>query len=222
MASVHVAISTVADGSMYSPQHPDGAAEIAARETWFAKQNLALPDATRVAITYDVDNFCEYRIVGEHDKADGMRGEASARADALITATPGHILFLPVADCVATTLFDAERGVLMLSHLGRHSLEQHGGIRSVEFLVKQYDVNPAKLQVWLSPAPGKQVYPIHKLNGQGMKEAVYEQLLAAGVLRDNINDEAVDTAVDDRYFSYSEYLKGNKPEGRFAMLAVMQ
>lgn len=207
---------------MYSPQHPGGEAEIAAREAWFAQQGLALAAASRVAITYDVENFCEYRIVTANDEGDGMRGEASARADALVTTTPGHVLFLPVADCVATTIFDEEQGVLMLSHLGRHSLEQQGGTRSVEFLVKHFSVTPSRLKIWLSPAPGKQVYPIHKLNGQGMKEAVYEQLLSAGIRLENIIDEDIDTAISDDYFSYSEYLKGNKPEGRFAMLAVMQ
>lgn len=217
-----VAISEVKDGSMYTPTDQSNKQGIENRTAWLRTRGVALGDATRLHISYDTDDFCRYRIVDESDKGDGMKSAGSQFADALVTTTPGLALFLPVADCVALTLFDEEHGVLMLSHLGRHSLEQQGGVKSVEFLVKNYNTRPGSLKVWLGPAPSKEAYPIFKLDNQGMKEAVFQQLQKAAVSLANITDNPADTATDDRYFSYSEFLKGNKPEGRIAMVAVMQ
>ncbi len=222
MYSARVAISKVQDGTMYIPTEQENASVITNRAIWLEKQGIALDDTTRVHISYDQDDFCRYRIVDAAQKGEGMRDGAGELADALVTTVPGQALFLPVADCVATTLFDPEYGVLMLSHLGRHSLEQDGGACSVAFLVETFGSKPEHIKVWLSPAPSKESYPIFKLDGSGMKEAVFEQLQRAGVLLENIIDNPADTAASDDYFSHSEFAKGNKSvEGRFAMVAVM-
>ena len=220
--NAHVALSEVSDGSMYTPQDQEDAVVIKNRTTWLQKQDIELNDTVRVHIAYDGDDFCRYRIVDASNKGEGMEG-LGVTSDALVTTTPGLALFLPVADCVATTLFDPEHNVLMLSHLGRHSLEQQGGLKSVRFLQEAFGVNPEQLKVWLSPAPNKAVYPIFTLNGQGMKEAAFEQLQTAGVRTENIIDNPADTATNDAYYSHSEFLKGNKTsDGRFAMIAVMR
>lgn len=222
MRSIQVALSEVADGSMYQPSDQTNQAVIAARRAWLATQNIALEQTVRVHISYDGNDYCKYRVVDEMDAHKGMENGAMPYADALVTTTPDLALFLPVADCVATTLYDEANGVLMLSHLGRHSLEQQGGQKSVAFLQATYGSDPAAIKVWLGPAPGKQAYPLFALHGQGMKEAVFEQLQKAGIRLENIIDTPADTTVDPRYYSYSEYLKGNKPEGRFAMVAMMR
>lgn len=190
---------------------------------WLNAQGIRLEDTTRVRISYETADYCHYRIVNASHKGEGMTNSQGERADALVTIESNHALFLPVADCVATTLYDEPHHVLMLSHLGRHSLEQQGGLKSVAFLVEHFNTNPANLQVWTSPAPNKEAYPIFKLDGQGMKEALFDQLERAGVLPEHILDNTADTATDDNYFSHSEYQKGNKQvEGRFAMVAVMR
>lgn len=220
MASVRVAISEVKDGTMYEPANHRDATVIKNRSQWLAAQGIALADATRLFITYDRDDFCQYRIVDATNKREGMEDGHVAPADALVTTTPGVALFLPIADCVAATFFDATTGVLMLAHLGRHSLEQQGGIKCVAFLEKHFGVDPKNLKVWLSPAPNKDAYPIYKLNNMGMKEAVFAQLKEAGIQQENITDNPADTVTDDRYYSYSEFLKGKKPtEGRYVMVA---
>jgi copper oxidase (laccase) domain-containing protein len=221
---VQVFTSTVADGSQYNPEDASDETVIRNRLALFERLGLNIEDASRVHISYfeGDETFLEYRSIDASAKGVGMTGDAP-RADALVTTTPGHALFLPIADCVATTFFDEEHGVLMLSHLGRHSLEVQGGKKSVEYLVERYGSNPERIKVWLGPAPNKEVYPIFKLNGQGMKEAVLEQLETAGITPDNITDNPADTATDPNYYSHSEFLKGNKPtDGRFAMIAVMQ
>lgn len=223
MTSVYVGISEVKDGTMYIPSEQANEEVIRNRSEWLQQQSIQLADTTRVHVSYETDDFCRYKMIDEAAKGEGMISASPEHVDALVTTKPGHALFLPIADCVATTLFDEEHGVLMLSHLGRHSLEQNGGVRSVAFLVEHFQTDPSKLKVWLSPAPNKDVYPIFKLDNQGMKEAVFAQLDQAGVKRENITDNPADTATDDRFFSFSEFKKGNKPtEGRFAMVAVMR
>lgn len=217
-----VATSTVQDGNM-SRRTADPEEAMGNVANWLSAHGMAIEKAVRVQVSYDDgDDFCRYRIVDESNNLDGMYDDNDERADALVTKTVGQVLFLPVADCVAATIFDEKHGVLMLSHLGRHSLEQSGGEKSVQFLIDNFQTNPSQLKVWLSPAPGKNSYPIFKLNNIGMKEAVFDQLQRAGVRTENITDNPADTATDDNYFSHSAYLKGEKAvDGRFAMAAMI-
>lgn len=222
---VRVLTSAVIDGTQYNPDDFEDSEVIANRKKFLHDHGILVKDTTRVHITYfnGDETFVRYRSVGESDKGSGMLTGDVENSDALVTTIPGLALFLPVADCVATVLFDEQKGVLMLSHLGRHSLEQQGGQKSVQYLVDTYAVRPEDLKVWLGPAPNKEVYPIFKLNGQGMKEAVLEQLEKAGIKAQNIINNPADTATDPNYYSHSEFLKGNKPaDGRFAMVAVME
>ena len=218
-----VAVSTVADGTMHNRLALEDPEIIANRQTWLAKQGIALDDTTRVQVSYeDGENFCRYREATELDKGVGMRGLAPIVDDALVTTQPGHALFLPIADCIAATFYDPENQVLMLSHLGRHSLEQRGGYKSAMYLCEQYGSKPENLQIWLSPAAGKNTYPIFKLNNMGLKEALYAQLANAGVSHNHINDMPVDTVTSLEYYSHSAYLRGDKPtDGRFAMVAMI-
>ncbi len=220
---VAVALSTVADGSMHNRRDPLDPVVIANRERWLASQGIHPDTTTRLLISYDGDNFCRYKEVGATEQSINMRGDDGFVADALVTRTPGHALFLPVADCVATVLYDPEHEVLMLTHLGRQSLEQQGGQRSVEYLARTYSSRPEALQVWLSPTINKDAYPIFSLDNKGMKEALYEQLAQAGVRLAQITDNDADTGTNDNYYSYSEYLKGNKPEdGCHAVVAALK
>ena len=130
-----VALSKVADGNMYIPTDTTNAEVVQNRERWLQTLDISLNNATRVFVTYDQPDFCRYRVVNDEDKGDGMRDAGKLiGTDALVTTQPGHALFLPVADCVATVFFDEEHSVIMLSHLGRHSLEQQGGVESVKYL----------------------------------------------------------------------------------------
>jgi copper oxidase (laccase) domain-containing protein len=222
MAVPVVAISKVAHGNMLTPDNTSFEAVIKNREEWLASLDIDVSSTTRIGITYDQSDFCRYRIADQSSKGDGMTGPVSRPVDALVVTQPGHALFLPVADCVATVLYDEEHGVLMLSHLGRHSLEQQGGVRSVQFLQKQFGSSPAMLKIWLAPSPSKEAYPIFALNNKGMKEVVFEQLAEAGISVENIIDNSADTSTNPEYFSHTAFLKGNKDEdGRFAMVAML-
>lgn len=217
-----IALSHVSDGSMRDRNDPTSETVFQNRDRWLKAISIDPTHTTRVRLTYTTDDFCRYSIIDQSSMGEGMYDEHTPPADALVTTTPGHALFLPVADCIAAVLYDSKHGVLMLSHLGRHSLEQNGGVRSVEFLQQKFETKPEDLFVFLSPSVNKEVYPIHKLGGTGMKEAVHEQLKNAGVPSANIYDDTADTATDPTLFSYSESLKGNKPsDGCHAVVAQL-
>src|SRR5690606_20560644 len=142
---------TVADGSMLDHARPDDPEIRRNRAAWLERAGYRLEDAARLRIAYDREDYCEYRVVGEAERGEGMSRAAGAPADAYATRTPGLALVLPIADCVGTALWDPDSGWLALAHLGRHSLEQDGGRRVVEWLAG-LGAAPERLRVRLSPA----------------------------------------------------------------------
>lgn len=192
------------------------------RNIFLKKHNINIKHTTRVGVTYQTIDYKKYRNVGKESLGKGMTTEGTPPADALVTRDKNHALFLPIADCVGTVIFDPIHEILMLSHLGRHSLEQFGGKSSIEFIVNNYNSDPSNLKIWLSPAPGKENYPVFAFNNKSLKKIAIEQLQSAGILLRNIVDNPADTTNDDRYYSHSEYLKGKSSEdGRFAIVAMM-
>lgn len=210
MTHLITAISTTADGSMYNRHDYTDAEIIANRRAFLQRVGITFEDTTRLTFTDQAVDFCRYKILDASWKGDGMTNDVSEHYDAYVVTEKGHALLLPVADCVGTLIFDPEHDVLMVSHLGRHSLEQNGGQKSVAFLVEHFGSRPEMLQVWTTPAPNNEVYPIWKLGNAGMKESALAQLKAAGIQDQNITDNPADTATDEHYFSFSEFLKGNR------------
>lgn len=219
----HIYTSTVADGSMKSIHEGDIAAVNTARSRFLQAHHIAPNDTTLVRLTYHSDNYRRYFTVTDSQRGDGIIRPSTLTSDALVTTSPGHALFLPLADCIGAVIHDPVRQVLTLSHLGRHNLEQGGGSASIDYLVRTHGVTPAQLTVWLSPAAGSTHYPLHTFGGRSLHEVATEQLLAAGVRPANITTSPIDTTIDHTYYSHSEFKKGHRPEdGRFAVVAVLR
>lgn len=217
-----VAISTVPSGNMYDSNDTANQTIIDNRIDFLTMHDISIQDVTRVPISYDSDDYCRYREVTDHDKGAGMFDGAVVSADALVTRGRNHALFLPLADCVGAVIYDPCQNILMVSHLGRHSIEQNGGYNSVQFMVDSYGCAPDKLLVWLTPAPDSQTYPMLSFGNRSLKDVTLKQLKSAGILSGNINDNSADTVTDPSYYSHSEYLRGNQAEdGRYAIVAVM-
>lgn len=209
---------------MYNRNDLFDASVIRNRQKFLNTHGIQPSQTTRLSFVYNTETspYCRYMILEPKHKGLGMADDATLGVDAIVTTQPNHALLLPVADCIGAVRYDPEHKVLMLSHLGRHSLEQEGAIKSVDFLVKNFQTNPTKLRVWLTPAAGKENYPIWALNNSGMKETTFKQLKKAGVSENHITDDPKDTTVDHNYYSYSEFLKGNRPEdGDHAIVAMM-
>lgn len=220
MTSLHIYTSTVSDGSMKST---DGhyASVLPIRQTFLEKYTLAPADTTLVQLAYEGDDYTRYQTVTDHDRGDGIVRPASIISDALVTTRPGHALFLPLADCIGAVIHDSSQNILMLSHLGRHNVEQHGGKKSIEYLVSEHGVTPENLTVWLSPAAGGDNYPLYSFDNRSLHDVAIEQLVAAGVDTNNIARSDIDTTTHPDYYSHSQAIKDRGPHGRFAVIAML-
>lgn len=154
-----VAISKVSDGNMLIKSDKANPDVIKNRSKFLEKNGIDINQTTRISTVYGGDDYCRYHEVGVSEKSAGMFDGNVVTSDALVTKDINHALLLPIADCVGAVIFDPSKNILMLSHLGRHALEQNGGYKSVQYLVEDFGSNPADLLVWLSPAPGVDSYP---------------------------------------------------------------
>lgn len=193
------------------------------RQAFLAGHGIAASETSLVRVVYEGNDYCRYVTLEDTDQGDGLIRESSFVADAMVVTRPGHALFLPLADCVGAVIHDPIAGILMVSHLGRHNLEQFGGTQSIEYLVEHHSVDPTNLSVWLSPAAGKDYYPLFAFHNQSLHDVAVEQLVSAGIQPDNITVSSIDSAADTNYYSHSEFLKGKRDEdGRFAIVAMMK
>lgn len=152
---------------MLNRHDPDDSAVVKNRKRFLDAHDIAFNKTIRLntdllkraTVEHETD-YCKFVQVDEADVGDGITGDGLIVADALVTKQKHLTLMLPVADCVGAVLFDPVREVLMVSHLGRHSLEQRGAVRAVEYLTQHFQSAPRDIKVWLTPAAGKDVYPI--------------------------------------------------------------
>lgn len=224
-SEVLVAVSSVSDGNM-SFKTGDQEQVVANRIQFLQACGIDSADATLVNLKYDnAEHFTRYYTVDSSHKQLGMTEPSDDMvADALATDTPGHALFLLIADCVATVLYDTSRHVLMLSHIGRHSAEADGGCHSVQYMTEQFGSDPADIRAWLSPAAGRENYPLYSMNGRGLHEVIVRQLIDAGIAPEAIETSRIDTTTSQEYFSHSRFLSGQtvQEDGRFAVVAMIR
>jgi copper oxidase (laccase) domain-containing protein len=217
------AVSSAHNGPM-NFRNNDPAEITANRLAFFDEVGIDPLQVTLLQVTYeDTTDFTRYKVAEDDQAGEGaLEPYSDTEADALVVTRPEQAIFLPLADCTGAIIYDPVNRILMVSHLGRHSTEQEGGSKSIAYLVKEFDSDPGDLLVWLSPAVGKESYPLHALEGKGLHEAIIEQMVAAGVQEDNIEVSPVDTAESDEYFSHSAFKAGDQSEdGRFAIVAMM-
>ena len=214
--------STFLDGSMQSI-HGGNLAQANQSRTDFLNKSGIQPEATTlVRLKYEGDDYCRYATIDDTFKGDGIVRESTVVSDALVVTKPHHALFLPLADCIGAVLHDPVKNILMVSHLGRHNLEQYGGTRSVEFLQEHHNVDPQDVTVWLSPAAGKSSYPFFEFNNRSLHEVATEQFIRAGIRAENIAISPIDSSQDANYYSHNQFLKGRRDnDGRFAVVAFM-
>lgn len=151
ITSIHpdlqIVLSTVADGSMAAgggaASSPDHRLNV---ERFLAGKDFPL-QRTRLFVTYGDDNTYTDVVRVTADNAGG-----DIVADALYTADTGQTITLPIADCVATVVYDPIAGMLGLLHLGRHS-SMAGLIES--FVIEVADSvgsDPRDWYIWMSPS----------------------------------------------------------------------
>ena len=215
--------STVADGSMKIIDEETRQSVMENRDKYLKKNGIDPENTILVKIIYETSDFCKYKAVKTSDRGDGFSRPSSITADALCTDEYETALFLPIADCIGAVIYSEQNHALMVSHLGRHSIEQNGAFKSVQYFMEQYSLKPEDISIWMSPSVGKETYPLHNYNNQSLNEVARKQFMQAGVKKNKIQDESIDVANHPDYYSHSSFLKGNQPEdGRFAIVAVIR
>ena len=118
-------------------------------------------------------------------------------ADGLISATPGIVLGIHVADCCAVYLVDPASGAFGVVHSGRMGTEQGITGVAVRALAENFGTRPENLVVQLSPCIRPPAYEVD------FAATIREQARQAGVLEGNIYDEGICTSSDPaRFYSY--------------------
>jgi copper oxidase (laccase) domain-containing protein len=212
---VRVALSDKADGNMRAVTKEEHAGVDENRKNFLAQLGLDFSSAYIVRVSYDTDKFCQF-IAADKQNSISLQEDAR-RCDGLLTCEHGKGIFLPLADCLGVVLYDIKNEAMMVAHCGRHTTLQNGAFYAVKFMMRAAGTSPENLIVWLSPSVGKESYPLHKMNGISLQEAVVEQLVKAGVIVSNIRQSNIDTATDVNYFSHSQ---GDLYE-RFAIVGIL-
>ena len=230
-----VAVSSKDDGTMLKRIRGRHVSEILENRRRFCDQiGVTYDDVVYHVISYDqaqtFDNIAE---VTETDTV--KHNNEGIFADALYTEAAGIGLFLPVADCIATVIYDPKRRALMLAHLGRHSTVAQLMSRAVRYFVERGS-RTKDLQIWMSPSIIQKNYRMDYFNHADDKnwqnfcrqtaDGIYLDMqgfnrslaIQAGVPDENIFISSIDTADNPNYFSHSS----GDVDGRFAIVACMK
>ena len=230
-----IAVSSKDDGTMLNRIRGRHVAEVLENRHRFCDQiGVKYDDVVYHVISYD--RAQTFDNIAEVTEADMVKhNNEGIFADALYTEMAGVGLFLPVADCIATVIYDSKRRALMLAHLGRHSTVAQLISQAVQYFVERGS-QAKDLQIWMSPSITQKNYRMDYFNHandtnwqnfcrqtadgiyldmQGFKRSLAIQ---AGVPADNTFISPIDTADDPNYFSHSAGDTG----GRFAVLAEIK
>ena len=230
-----VAVSSKDDGTMLNRIRGRHVAEILENRRRFCDQiGVKYDDVVYHVISYDKAQTFDTTI--EVTETDTTRHNSEGIfADALYTEMASVGLFLPVADCIATVIYDPKRRALMLAHLGRHSTVAQLMSRAVRYFVERGS-QAKDLQIWMSPSITQKNYRMDYFNHANdtnwhnfcrqTADGIYLDMqrfnrslaVQAGVPGDNIFISPIDTADDPNYFSHSAGDTG----GRFAVLAEIK
>ena len=230
-----VAVSSKDDGTMLNRIRGRHVAEVLDNRWRFCDQiGVNYDEVVYHVISYDQGQT--FDAIADVTEADTTRHNSEGIfADALYTEAVGVGLFLPVADCIATAIYDPKRRALMLVHLGRHSTVAQLMSRAVRYFVERGS-QAKELQIWMSPSITQKNYRMDYFNHaddinwrnfyhqtadgiyldmQGFNRSLAIQV---GVPADNIVMSSIDTADDPNYFSHSS----GDTAGRIVVVAMMR
>ncbi len=235
LSDLLVAVSSKDDGTMLNRIRGRHVAEVLDNRRRFCDQiGINYDDVVYHVISYDQGQT--FDTIADVTEADTTRHNSEGIfTDALYTEAVGVGLFLPVADCIATVIYDPKRRALMLAHLGRHSTVVQLMTRAIQHFVERGS-QAKDLQIWMSPSITQKNYRMdyfdhtNDTNWQNFcrqtADGIYLDMqgfnrslaIQAGVPADNIVISPIDTADDPNYFSHS----AGDTAGRIAVVAMMR
>lgn len=231
---VTVAVSSRQDGVMLNRTLGVHAPEIVKNRRAFCRQNhINYDNVVYHCVVYGAAR--SYDLIAEVDDGATSKITDELVADGLFTRAAGVGLLLPVADCVATVLYDPRQNFLALLHLGRHSTISNLMARMVDKFIHEGS-DSQDIVVWMSPSAQKETYVMEyfdhaddpnwqgfceqKADGwyidmQGYNAAICQKM---GIPPGNIHISPINTMTNENYFSHA----GDKTLDRFAVVAMLR
>jgi len=190
-------------------------------------------------VTVKTSDSSEVRVVDRQDAGRGiLHLEEAFAADALMTTSLDINLFLLVADCAPTILYDPTNRVLCLAHLNSMNLGLIPAVMTK--FTEKYSTNLSELKVFIGPAihQGSFIVPDpfqrqeskwqnyivnldEHLTAIDMVGYLRDEMVRNGVSRKNITVSDVDTYKDMDYYSHRRSAVTGEREGRFAMVVKL-
>lgn len=156
--------------------------------------------------------------------------------DALISKVKNIFLSFRTADCLPIYYYDPVRNIVALAHCGWQSTDKHLAEKVVQKMVADFSCEAKDILVAMGPGIHKESYIFeekeakakeHKNflkyitdlpNGYIMIDNIQynvDQLLAAGISRENLEISKIDTGADAGYFSHYRSKRSQEKDGRF-------
>jgi len=101
-------------------------------------------------------------VVGLQDRSAGAASAATAipACDALVTATPGLLLGITIADCLPVFLFDPVHRAIGLAHSGWRGTAGRIAVRALESMTQAFGTRPEACLAALGPCIGPDGYEV--------------------------------------------------------------
>lgn len=208
------------------------------RKSFLQTCGLSLEDC----VVMSVEHSDTIMIVTKKDRGRGtLSRENLLTAEALVTDEKNVILFLLTADCFPVAFFDPAQDVIALAHLGWKPTHIKLAQKIINVLVMKYKSDPKDIIVSFGPGIQKESYvlkEIAQMNSPEWKPYIQkqedgsvsidlvgynnEQLLASGIIKENIETTKIDTATSEKYFSHYREVRTGEKTGRFATILTMK
>ena len=206
------------------------------RRNFFKKHNIDIKN-TLVLRALNENKIVE--ITKEFRDSNKDLSKIILEADGIVTKEKNIFFYLNFGDCIALSIYDKRKDVLMLCHLGWHSVKNNLHIIAINYLKEKYNSNVEDLIVELGPSIKKDSYImecpiqlgddawikyIEKIDDKNYKVDL-NSYVVDGLKNMSIKDikvSEIDTYSNNNYYSNYEENKFNLDKGRFIVGAMLK
>ena len=229
MQNITTYTSTITHGNM-SLRFGKADAVVQSRKNFLQEHNLTWEDS----ICMRCDHGAEIIVVDRSTVLDEYR---MIDAEVLITQDKNLTLMLPTADCLPTTLYDPATQTLALAHFSRQTTADKLPEKTIQFMQEHFNVDPKNLLIEAGPHIHKKSYrfptPLQNVSETIQPHLTIEndftyidvasahnaQLIAVGVLSENITLSKTDTATSKDHYSHFASTQHGKEVGRIVTIS---
>jgi len=186
---------------------------------------------------YTVEQFHSSRVLVVNTTKQWKK---EPRADGMITDKKNVFLLVKTADCFPVVFFDPKNQVVGIAHVGWRGAIEKIFFNALLKMILAFNSKPAHVLVGIGPGIRKCCFKHKSLVQEKLVEwekyiknngewksldipgFIKDQLVEAGVKKENIEDMEVCTNCDKRFYSHFRSLQTGEAQGRFASLIGLQ